>query len=116
MKGQLVVGSKLGEPVSGVGSLEVCVDERHRFLLVAWHEVTVKIESRLDRRVAEVAGDCLGIDAGRDEQACECVPALVEANRLEPDASPCGQGSLTYRRWRKRLCRTRAEDKAAIAP
>ena len=49
MKGQLLAGSKLDEPVSGVSSLEVCVDERHRFFLVAWHEVPIEIEGRLDR-------------------------------------------------------------------
>jgi hypothetical protein len=30
--------------VSGVSSLEVYVDQRHRFLLVAWHEVPAAVE------------------------------------------------------------------------
>jgi hypothetical protein len=56
-QGRLLACCKLGEPVSGVSSLEVCVDERHRLFLVAWHEVPIEIEGRLDRRVAEVGGD-----------------------------------------------------------
>jgi len=63
--------------VSAIGSLEVCVDERHRFFLVAWHEVAVEIEGRLDRRVPEVSGDRLRVDAGGNQKTGERVPALV---------------------------------------
>ncbi len=77
MKGQLLAGSKLDEPVSGVSSLEVCVDERHRFFLVAWHEVPIEIEGRLDRRVTQMRRDRLRVHAGCDQETREGVPAFV---------------------------------------
>ena len=49
-------------------------------VLVTRHEVAVQVEGRLDRRVAEVRRDRLRVDSGRDEEACERVPTLVQAD------------------------------------
>lgn len=104
----------LCEALLAVRPLEVCVDERHGFVLVARHQMTVEVERRLDRRVTEVRRDRLRVDPGRNEEAREGVAALVESDRIEVGSAPRGQRTLPDCRGRERARAGRAEDEAIV--
>jgi hypothetical protein len=73
------------------------IDVTNRLVLVAWHEVAVEIEGRVDRRMAEVSGDGLCVDAGRDQETRKSVAAFVEADWIETSSAPRRQCALAHR-------------------
>src|SRR5437660_1326698 len=94
-------------PASGGGSLcartrgtstrsagQISIDERDRLVLVARHDVPVAVERDLDRAVAEVGGERLGVDAGRDQDRRERVPTFVQTDRIQARLLPRSLGSL----------------------
>jgi hypothetical protein len=73
---------------------KVRVDERDRLVFVAGHEMPIAVECDLDRAVAEVGREGLCVDAGRDQNRCERVPAFVQADRLNLRLLPSPVGPV----------------------
>jgi DNA-binding XRE family transcriptional regulator len=64
-------------------ALEVSVEQRSRHLLVPRHEMSVTVIRDRHRRMPHVRAKSLCIHTGRDHQRGECVPPLVERDRLQ---------------------------------
>jgi hypothetical protein len=80
--------SLLGTRSFILGAGEVLVDELHRFLLVARHQVPVAVERDLDRRVPDVGRERLRVDARRDEEARARVSEFVQPDRRQARRRP----------------------------
>src|SRR5918999_1346602 len=90
-------GSRWGSGSPGVAR-EVGVEEPCHLRLRAGQQVAVAVVGDLDRAVAHVCGDRLGVRARRDQQRREGVPALVQLERLEPRLRPALLEPLDERR------------------
>ena len=73
------------------------VEQPGRLALVARHQVAVAVERDHHARVTHVGAQRLRVDARRDHQRRERVPALVERDRLEPGSLPCPAGAVAQR-------------------
>src|SRR4051812_11589140 len=71
----------------------------------------VSVQRDRDASVAEIGRKSFGIDARGDHQGCACVPALVEADRIQPSLGPGTAGTTPDPGAREGLGRRAPEGK-----